>query len=587
MSISREQVGQVGQVGSAVQNGGASHRPQRSTSERGVTLATVHLLEFYQTTQGEFHYSSAQNPRRILTSPDEPRDNGGFDNEQHDYILRVHDVISSHSGEDYVVIDKLGTGTFGQVVKCRSRRSQEIFAVKVIKNEPAYFRQAQMEVRILEHIHTNSSEEDIRHVVRLLQHFEFRSHLCLVFEKLNINLYEVIQRNRYKGLGLNSIRDFVWQILLTLKVLASLRIIHCDLKPENILLESLDSTAIKIIDFGSACLENQIVYNYVQSRFYRSPEVILGMNYDNKIDMWSLGCIAGELFLGLPLFPGSSEHNMVYRINEMIGNPPDEMLDHCDKAHIYFHVDNVNGQRKYRLKSEQELAREQNKPLEEWTRYFRGGRQLREIVMSSQHRTPTNNIDNRMRECFLHFLQGLLQINPTDRWSPEEAMCHPFVHNKLLVDGENWVPPQRSLHTRSEWRTPNGGVDGRGSPGNGNRSIPRESHVSNQSVVMPRNMQNLSGSEQSLTFGSYDSRSLNNEVENLGSRLSSVQIDQGARSNATGSSQNPRNAAFSRRGDSRGQSRGGHRSNAGYRRGGSDGRGRRGHGRGGNRRSRR
>ncbi len=81
----------------------------------------------------------------------------------------------------------------------------------------------------------------------------------------------------------------------------------------------LQSPTIKVIDFGSACHERQTVYTYIQSRFYRSPEVLLGMSYTASIDMWSLGCIAVELFLGLPLFPGTSEYNQLTRIIEMLG----------------------------------------------------------------------------------------------------------------------------------------------------------------------------------------------------------------------------------------------------------------------------
>ena len=82
---------------------------------------------------------------------------------------------------------------------------------------------------------------------------------------------------------------------------------------------SLQSPQIKVIDFGSACHERQTVYTYIQSRFYRSPEVLLGLTYNSAIDMWSLGCIAVELFLGLPLFPGTSEYNQITRIVEMLG----------------------------------------------------------------------------------------------------------------------------------------------------------------------------------------------------------------------------------------------------------------------------
>ena len=83
-------------------------------------------------------------------------------------------------------------------------------------------------------------------------------------------------------------------------------VIHCDLKPENIMLETSSKSVIKVIDFGAACLLNERVYTYIQSRFYRAPEVILGIPYTMAIDMWSLGCILAELFISFPLFPGES-----------------------------------------------------------------------------------------------------------------------------------------------------------------------------------------------------------------------------------------------------------------------------------------
>jgi dual specificity protein kinase YAK1 len=118
---------------------------------------------------------------------------------------------------------------------------------------------------------------------------------------------------------LKLIKIFINQLLETLSLLHEAKIIHCDLKPENILLKSLDAPNIKVIDFGSACHEHKTIYTYIQSRFYRCPEVLLGLPYSSNIDMWSLGCIAAELFLGLPIFPGTSEYNQISRIVKMLG----------------------------------------------------------------------------------------------------------------------------------------------------------------------------------------------------------------------------------------------------------------------------
>ena len=106
----------------------------------------------------------------------------------------------------------------------------------------------------------------------------------------------------------------------------SLQIIHCDLKPENILLKSTHSTEIKLIDFGTSCFEGHLCYTYIQSRFYRAPEVMLGIPYTSAIDMWSLGCILIELHLGYPLFAGENESEQLSMIIEYLGIPPPYMI---------------------------------------------------------------------------------------------------------------------------------------------------------------------------------------------------------------------------------------------------------------------
>jgi len=83
--------------------------------------------------------------------------------------------------------------------------------------------------------------------------------------------------------------------------------VHCDLKPENIMLKQPNKSGIKVIDYGSGCMHNERIYTYIQSRFYRAPEIILGIPYTSAIDMWSFGCILAELYTGFPLFPGESE----------------------------------------------------------------------------------------------------------------------------------------------------------------------------------------------------------------------------------------------------------------------------------------
>ena len=116
----------------------------------------------------------------------------------------------------------------------------------------------------------------------------------------------MLKDNGYYGISLDLIRRMALQILNALYFLHQNKIIHADLKPENILLKERNKSGIKVIDFGSSCFEGNTIYTYIQSRYYRAPEVILGMPYDTKIDIWSFGCIIAELHLGYPLFSGDN-----------------------------------------------------------------------------------------------------------------------------------------------------------------------------------------------------------------------------------------------------------------------------------------
>ncbi|RWS24619.1 Serine/threonine-protein kinase minibrain-like protein, partial [Leptotrombidium deliense] len=142
----------------------------------------------------------------------------------------------------------------------------------------------------------------------------------------------------FRGVSLNLTRKFAQQMCTALMFLSNpeLSIIHCDLKPENILLCSPKRSAIKIVDFGSSCQLGKRIYQYIQSRFYRSPEVLLGIPYDMAIDMWSLGCILVEMHTGEPLFSGANEYDQMNKIIEVLGMPPKFILDQSQKARKYF-----------------------------------------------------------------------------------------------------------------------------------------------------------------------------------------------------------------------------------------------------------
>lgn len=346
---------------------------------------TSYLPATYRICNPSFKYESSRNPRRVLTKPSKGTKNDGYDNDDSDYILYVNDILGSEEAghkNRYLILDVLGQGTFGQVVKCQNLRTQEVVAVKVIKNRTAYFNQSMMEVSVLDLLNQKLDKNDDHHLLRLKDTFIHRQHLCLVFELLSVNLYELIKQNQFRGLSTTLVRVFAQQLLNGLTLLNKARLIHCDLKPENILLKNLESPIIKIIDFGSACDERQTVYTYIQSRFYRSPEVLLGLPYSSAIDMWSLGCIVVELFLGLPLFPGSSEYNQVSRIVEMLGMPPMWMLEMGKQSGEFFEkTTDEFSRRTYRLKTMEQYSREHNVKEQPSKKYFQATT-LPEIIRS-------------------------------------------------------------------------------------------------------------------------------------------------------------------------------------------------------------
>lgn len=185
--------------------------------------------------------------------------NHGFDDDRGDYKITPGD----HLAYRYEVVEILGKGSFGQVIKCVDHKTHQTKAVKVIRNKKRFHQQALIELKLLEHLR-HKDADDTHNVVHMEEYFYFRGHLCISFEILSINLYELIKNGSFQGLSSSLVRRFAIQILVTLCFLKKHRIVHCDLKPENILLKHPNKAAIKVIDFGSSCYEEERLYSYIQ-----------------------------------------------------------------------------------------------------------------------------------------------------------------------------------------------------------------------------------------------------------------------------------------------------------------------------------
>ena len=206
--------------------------------------------------------------------------NFNFNDREGDYQFQK----GYHLNYRYEIIELLGKGSFGEAVKCYDHKNKEIVCVKIINSRDEFQNQGLIEIKILTSISLNDVNNESGNV-RFFHYFHFRGHICLVFELLGQNLYEIIQLNDFNGLNLPLIRYYAMDLLFSLLFLRRVKVIHCDLKLEYILIVPNKKNKVKIIDFVSPCFQYEIMYSYIHSRFYRPPEVILDLEYNYEIDI--------------------------------------------------------------------------------------------------------------------------------------------------------------------------------------------------------------------------------------------------------------------------------------------------------------
>ncbi|CAE7259886.1 ppk15 [Symbiodinium sp. CCMP2592] len=271
-------------------------------------------------------------PRGTLLFPSPVGDAAAGTDEEHNLICRAGDILTSRSsGQSFELLQAIGYGAFGRVARARSTNGQRV-ALKILKHKEYCAEvclEAEQEVRILARL-------DHPHIVSLVDYFEFQGHLCIAMELLGPNLYELLVRGDLRGLPLTTVRAATAQLLSALEYLQNVPIIHGDLKPENVLLEGVAWSSLlggrvphfKLIDFGGANQGEWLAEDVtVQTLPYRAPEVLLGSPVGCAADMWSLGCICAELFVGLPLFAHSSDKDGILKgMIHFFGEPPSQML---------------------------------------------------------------------------------------------------------------------------------------------------------------------------------------------------------------------------------------------------------------------
>ncbi|KAJ2573398.1 U4/U6 small nuclear ribonucleoprotein prp4 [Coemansia sp. RSA 1813] len=335
-------------------------------------------------------------------------------------------VVGELLDDRYLVQSFLGQGVFSSVVKALDTKNQNApVAIKIIRQNDLMRKAGLKEQRILERL-AEADPSGKMHVVRLLESFVHCGHLCLSFELMSLNLREVVRKyGRDSGLNLQAVRVYAMHLLLALDLLRRSNVTHGDLKPDNCFVSDQRNN-VKLGDLGSACdvSENEIT-PYLVSRFYRAPEIMLGMQYNCAIDVWSLGATLFELYTGKILFPGRNNNHMLQLMMETRGHFPNRMLRRGQFWQQHFE-DNGGSMLDFVSRTTDRLTGS-------------------EVVQRMTFAKPKNDIKSRVLQAtpagsssdeiqlalqFASLLDRCLELSPEKRITPIEALRHAFFSQK-------------------------------------------------------------------------------------------------------------------------------------------------------------
>uniref|UniRef100_A0A1I7W4V2 Serine/threonine-protein kinase PRP4 homolog n=1 Tax=Loa loa TaxID=7209 RepID=A0A1I7W4V2_LOALO len=359
------------------------------------------------------------NKAAIIVSGQEPanaslKDN--WDDTDGYYRIRIGEMLDNR----YRVYGYTGAGVFGNVVRATdAARSNTHVAVKIIRNNEVMRRTGMKELDILKKL--NEADRDDRyHCLQLYRHFYHHQHLCLVFESLSMNLRELLKKyGNSVGLHMKAVRSYTQQLLMALRLLKKCNILHADIKPDNILVNDTKMT-LKLCDFGSGChVADAEVAPYLVSRFYRAPEIMLGLPYDFGIDLWSVAVTLYEVYTGKIMFAGKSNNQMLKFMMDLKGKFPNKMVrkaqfkdQHFDQNcnFLYHEIDKVTQRDKITTMSVVKITRN-----------------LESELLGDQE---LDKDGIRKLEQFRSLLDAMVTLDNSKRITCGEALKHPFVVEK-------------------------------------------------------------------------------------------------------------------------------------------------------------
>ena len=247
-------------------------------------------------------------------------------------------VSNNEIYDNYQIIKLIGKGAFSQVYKVLETKDKVEYALKIGRISSRFQKSYKNEIELLQLLNRQNNPN----IIKMIYNFKLNNRFFLVFEIYGNNLYKLFSKYNHKGLNLETIKTFTNQLINGLKLLKKLNIIHADLKPENILVSDNEKN-IKIIDFGSSFKEKKsCFYNYIQTRYYRSPEVLMGLEITHNIDIWSLGCIIYEMIRGYPLFKAKNFQDLFLYHVHLLGIPDKKIILDSQYGNKYFMKDDKN-----------------------------------------------------------------------------------------------------------------------------------------------------------------------------------------------------------------------------------------------------
>ncbi|KAI5202908.1 kinase-like protein [Aureobasidium subglaciale] len=328
-------------------------------------------------------------------------------------------ILGELLDDRYHVQTNLGKGVFSAVVRALDTTTNRTVAIKIIRTQESMYKAGMKEIEILQTL-AEADPEDKKHIIRLERHFEHKGHLCMVFENLSINLREVLKKfGRDIGINIIAVRQYALQMFLGLTLLKKCEILHADLKPDNVLVNE-KRNQLKIADLGSAMsADDNDVTDALVSRFYRAPEIMLGIKHDYAIDMWSIGCTLFELYTGKICFTGATNNQMLKGILECRGKIPNRMLKRSEFWAQHFEPDGTFLSQEIDNVTRREVVRRMN-----ITRTVPAKELKARLFASSKGLSPA---DAKELNLFADLLDKCLAVDPVRRITPTDALKHPFI----------------------------------------------------------------------------------------------------------------------------------------------------------------